>query len=81
MVAFSCVTAYRYLKRTNIIDIVHEKHINEPVKVLGRWCGPASFVLILAGAVCGYMAPGIYMQLFSKYPTALERTAFDHSFF
>lgn len=71
VVAFSCATAYRYLKRTNIIDIVHEEHKNEPVKELGRWCGPVGFVLILAGAVCGYMAPGIYMQLFSKYPTAL----------
>lgn len=71
VVAFSCLTAYRYLKRTNIIDIVQEEHKNEPVKELGRWCGPAGFVLLFAGAVCGYMAPSVYMRLFSRYPTAL----------
>lgn len=71
VVAFSCVTAHRYLKRTNIIDIIHEEHKNEPVKTPGRWCGPAGFLLILAGAVCGYEAPAVYMTLFSRYPTAL----------
>lgn len=71
VVAFSCVTAFRYLKRTNIIDIIHEEHKNEPVKKLGRWCGPVGLILILVGAVCGFEAPNIYMNLFSRYPTAL----------
>ena len=56
VVAFSCVTAYRYLRRTNIIDVVHEEHKNEPVRELGRWCGPVGILLIFAGAVCGYEA-------------------------
>lgn len=71
VVTFSCATAYRYLKRTNIIDIIHEEHKNEPVKKLGRWCGPVGLILILAGAVCGFEAPAVYMNLFSRYPTAL----------
>lgn len=71
VVAFSCFNAYRYLKRTNIMDVVHEEHKNEPVKEPGRWCGPVGIILILAGAVCGYSAPGIYMKLFSAYPSAL----------
>lgn len=71
VVAFSCVTAARYLKRTNIIDIIHEEHKNEPVRKLGRWCGPVGLILILVGAVCGFQAPSIYMHLFSRYPTAL----------
>ena len=71
VVAFSCMTAYRYLRRTNIIDVVHEEHKNEPVKELGRWCGPVGIFLIFAGAVCGYEAPAVYMKLFSAYPTAL----------
>ncbi len=69
VVTFSCATAYRYLKRTNIIDIIHEEHKNEPVKKLGRWCGPVGLILILAGAVCGFEAPAVYMNLFSRYPT------------
>ena len=45
VVAFSCVTAYRYLRRTNIIDVVHEEHKNEPVRELGRWCdGNGDFI-------------------------------------
>lgn len=71
VVAFSCFTAYRYLKRTNIMDTIHEEHKNEPVKELGRWCGPVGILLIFAGAVCGYSAPSIYMRLFSAYPSAL----------
>ena len=71
VVAFSCVTAYRYLRRTNIIDVVHEEHKNEPVRELGRWCGPVGILLIFAGAVCGYEAPSVYMNLFSAYPTGL----------
>lgn len=71
VVAFSCFTAYRYLKRTNIMDVIHEEHKNEPVKKLGRWCGPVGLLLILVGAVCGYEAPSIYMTLFSAYPSTL----------
>ncbi|MDE7324656.1 MAG: ABC transporter permease [Lachnospiraceae bacterium] len=71
VVAFSCLTAYRYLKRTNIIDVVQEEHKNEPVREPGRWCGPVGIVLIFAGAVCGYEAPAVYMELFSAYPTGL----------
>ena len=71
VVACSCINAFRYLKRTNIMDVVREEHRNEPVKQLGRWCGPLGFLLVLAGAVMGYSAPGVYMNLFHAYPNAL----------
>lgn len=68
VVSFSCLTAYRYLKKTNIMDIMHEEHQNEPVRKFGVWCGPVGMLLVLAGAVLGYMAPMVYMRLFSAYP-------------
>ena len=71
VVACSCINAFRYLKRTNIMDVVREEHRNEPVKQLGRWCGPLGFLLVLAGAVMGYSAPDVYMKLFHAYPNAL----------
>lgn len=40
VVGAACLTAWRYLKRTNIMEVIREEHINEPVKELGRWCGP-----------------------------------------
>ncbi|MCM1126920.1 MAG: ABC transporter permease [Lachnospiraceae bacterium] len=64
---FSCITAYRYLKKTNIMEVMHEEHRSEPVKELGIWCGPAGIVLTLAGAVTGYLAPAIYQKLFHAY--------------
>lgn len=68
VVTSSCFTAYRYLRRTNIMDVVHEEHKNEPVKELGRWCGPVGILLTFAGAACGYLAPEAYMKLFSALP-------------
>jgi len=67
VVAFSCMTAYRYLKRTNIMDVIHEEHKNEPVKELGRWCGPVGVLLLFGGAVLGYCAPHIYRAVFGYY--------------
>lgn len=67
VVAFSCLTAYHYLKRTDIMDVVHEEHKNEPVKELGRWCGPMGLLLLFGGAVLGYCAPYVYMDLFDFY--------------
>ena len=70
VIGFSCLNAYRCLKRTNIMEIMHEEHRNEPVKEPGTWCGPAGILLLLAGAALGYIAPAAYMKLFSAYPTA-----------
>ncbi len=68
VVGSACLTAWRYLKKTNIMDVIREEHINEPVRELGRWCGPAGFLLILAGGVMGYYAPLMWMTIFSAYP-------------
>ena len=70
VVGFSCLTAYRYMKKTNIMEVMHEEHRNEPVKELGRWCGPVGILLVLAGAMLGYLAPLIYHNLFSAYSPA-----------
>lgn len=68
VVSLSCLNAYRYLKRTDIMDVVHEEHKNEPVKEPGSWCGPVGIFLLFAGAIAGYEAPSLYRKLFSAYP-------------
>lgn len=68
VISLACVTAKRYLARTDILDTIQEEHKNEPVKELGRWCGPAGIVILLAGAVGGYFAPAVYMVLAQAYP-------------
>lgn len=69
VVALSCMNAHRYLRRTDIMDVVHEEHKNEPVKEPGIFCGPMGILLVFAGAVAGYEAPAAYMKLFSAYPS------------
>lgn len=68
VVAFSCLTAWRYLHRTNIMEVIREEHINEPVKELGKWCAPAGGILITLGVFAGYFMPVIYMRKFSTLP-------------
>lgn len=69
VVGLACVTAKRYLARTDILDTIKEEHKNEPVKELGRWCGPAGIVILLAGAVGGYSAPILYLRIVQAYAT------------
>lgn len=70
VVGFACLTAWRYLKKTNIMEVIREEHINEPVKEPGRWCGPVGFLVLLTGAVLGYGAPWACYAWFSMYPPA-----------
>lgn len=65
--ACACIMAYQYLRKTNILDVVQEEHKNEPVKELGRWCGPLGILLIFAGAMAGYYSGQIYQTLFQAY--------------
>lgn len=68
VVGIACLTAWRYLNRTNIMEIIREEHMNEPVKEPGRWCGPAGAAMLLAGALMGYCAPHAWMAWFHLYP-------------
>ncbi len=70
VVAFSCMTAWHYLRKTNIMEIIREEHINEPVKELGKWCAPAGCILLLSGALLGYCCPILYMGAFNALPPA-----------
>ena len=68
VVGAACLTAWRYLKKTNIMEVIREEHINEPVKELGRWCGPIGVVVLLSGAVMGYGAPYTCHVWFHTFP-------------
>lgn len=77
----SCQNAWRYLRRTDVMDIMHEEHRNEPVKAVGPWCGPVGILLVFTGAVLGYKAPGLYQKAFSAYsPSWLEALLYMPAF-
>lgn len=67
VVCFACFSAWRYLRRTNIMEVIREEHINEPVKELGRWCGSVGLLLLFAGGGMGYFAPRVWEWLFRSY--------------
>ena len=71
-----CVLAFLYLRKTNIIDVVQEEHKNEPVKELGKWCGPVGILVMMAGAVLGYYHPQIYEARFNKYAPGWANAAY-----
>ena len=50
------------------MDTIREEHKNEPVRELGRWCGPVGIIVLLIGAVAGYNASAVYQHLFSAFP-------------
>ncbi len=70
VVGFACLNAWRYLRRTNIMEVIREEHINEPVKEFRKWCGPVGFILIIAGGVLGYCAPSFWYNILQAYPPA-----------
>ena len=80
VVACACLMAFRYLRKTNIMDVVHEEHKNEPVKELGGWCGPVGILLTVVGAAAGYFAPSIYMNIAQKYSPAWVNLAYAPAF-
>ena len=70
VVIFSCLTAWHYLRRTNIMEVIREEHINEPVKEPGKWCAPAGCVLLAAGVLLGYCTPSFYLSKYNALPPA-----------
>ena len=45
----------RSIRRTNIIDIVQESHKSEPIREVKRWYGSVGIVLVVIGALAGFL--------------------------
>jgi len=60
----------RFIRRTNIIDIVNEQRKFEPMHDVKPWCGPVGIVLIAIGGFAGYITPRICILMFQWYPPA-----------
>ena len=45
----------RSVRRTNIIDIVQESHTSEPIRDVKRWYGWVGILLVVIGALMGYL--------------------------
>lgn len=58
----------RFIRRTNIIDIVQESHKSEPIRDVPRWYGPVGILLLAAGGLLGYLMPSFFILKLQWYP-------------
>ncbi|GAA6522962.1 ABC transporter permease [Lawsonibacter asaccharolyticus] len=62
----------RFLRRTNILDVVNESRKSESIRAVPRWYGPLGIILLAAGGFLGYMAPKFFILVLHWYaPDAL----------
>ena len=61
------VLGSRSIRRTNIIDIVQESHKSEPIREVKGWYGTVGIVLVVIGAVGGYLMPTFFVRVLRWY--------------
>ncbi len=60
--------AGRFVRRTDIIDVIYESHRSEPVRDVPRWYGAIGIALTLGGAFLGYIMPSVFVRGLHWYP-------------
>lgn len=66
-----------YLRRTNIIDVIGAARQSEMIKAVPRWYGPLGIVLVVGGALLGYLTPTFCVRVLKWYaPEALTIIAY-----
>lgn len=68
--------AARFIRRTNIIDIVQESHKSEPIRAVPRWYGPVGIILAVLGALLGYLMPSLFIRVLHWYAPSAVTAAF-----
>lgn len=58
----------RFVKRTNIMDVVQESRKSEPIRVVPRWYGSMGIVLLVGGFLLGYLTPSFCIHILHWYP-------------
>ena len=55
------------IRRTNIIDIVQEQHMSEPIRGVKSWYGAAGIALVIVGGGGGYLMPSFFVRVLHWY--------------
>lgn len=58
------ITGSRFIKRSNIIDIIYESRKTETVKNIPDWYGGMGWFMIVIGVILGYAVPAISVRVF-----------------
>lgn len=66
----------RSVRKTNIIDIVQESHTSEPIRAVKRWYGLLGIVLVVVGALAGYLMPSFFIRVLHWYAPTVVNAVF-----
>lgn len=58
----------RFVRRTNIIDIMQQSHKSETIRAVPRWYGAVGIGLTVLGALLGYLMPSVFIFGLHWYP-------------
>lgn len=58
----------RFLKRTNILDVINEARKSETVRLVPKYFGWLGIILILLGCFLGYQMPSVFIFGLKWYP-------------
>lgn len=58
------INGVRFIKRSNIMDVIHEQRKSEVVKDVKPWCGIVGWILVIGGIFLGYVVPNIVIKVF-----------------
>ncbi len=62
------VMMVRFLKRSNILDVVNESRKAEPIRLVPSYYGKLGIALTLLGAFLGYIMPSVIIHNLQWYP-------------
>lgn len=66
LLAGVAVLAWKFMKRTNLIDILNEQRKSEPLKMISKFYGVIGGVFLLLGIFLGYIVPMVAGDIFHK---------------
>lgn len=66
----------RSVRKANIIDIVQESHTSEPIREVKRWYGLLGIVLVVVGALAGYLMPSFFIRVLHWYAPTVVNAVF-----
>lgn len=66
----------RAVRRTNIMDVVQESHRSEPIREVKPWYGRMGILLVVTGALAGYLMPGFFVNVLCWYPPSAVSAVF-----
>lgn len=58
----------RFIRRTNMIDVLNESRKSEPMKKIPLWYGLLGIILLTGGGLLGYLTPAFCVRILQWYP-------------